>query len=59
MAFPGKLTLPRSTLKETLCEGDTGRNLPTMHLLDSDILILIDILLIAFIPPNLCMSSEE
>ena len=58
VAFAGEITLPCPTLKESLCKGDRSRNLPAMHLLDGNVLILIDILLIAFVPAHLCVHSE-
>ena len=58
VALSGKFTLSCPTLKETLCEGDAGRNLPAVHLLDGDVLVLVDILLITLVPLDLRMNSE-
>ena len=59
VAHAGEVALPSPTFKESLCESDRGGNLPAVHLFDGDILILIDILLIAFVPANLGVRREK
>lgn len=44
------------TLEEALCQGDGRRDTVTLHLLDGDILILVDILLIGLVPA--CLSLK-
>ena len=49
----GKTTLTSTTLKESLSKSYRGRYLPTFHLFDGNILILVDILLVFLVPPHL------
>lgn len=54
-----KVAPARSTLEESLCEGDTGRYVVSKHLLDGEILVLVDVCLIGLVPFHLCCRWER
>ena len=58
VALSDQFALSCPTLKEALCERDAGRDFPTVHLLNGDVLVLVNILLITLVPLNLSVGSE-
>ena len=58
VALHGQLALSRSTLEDALCQGDAGRYLPSLHLFDGDVLVLVNVLLIALVPAHLRPNGE-
>ena len=59
VAAAGQITFSSPTLKQSLRESDAGRYAVIGHLLDSNILILVDIFLILGAPPDLGRGSKR
>lgn len=63
VALSHEVASSRSTLEESLCQGDAGRYAVSKHLLDGEILVLVDVCLIGLVPFHLrthrCGGQEE
>ena len=54
----GEFAPPRPTLEGTLRQGDRGRNMILEHLLDGNVLILVEILLVGLVPFDLGRDAQ-
>jgi hypothetical protein len=59
IALNSQFTTTCTTFEQALCQRDRSWNTMALHLLDSNVLILVDILLINLIPSGLCMSPQR